>query len=116
MRLVSKIIALLFALLFAWAAFLQHNDPDPSLWYSFYGVAAIACLLFLFNRFQRILGILLGVVYLAGTLWIWPDNFEGVEIGNGDLDNVERGREALGLLIAAVVMFFLAWQAKGKKS
>ena len=116
MRLLSKIVALLFTLLFGWAAFLQNNDPDALLWYSFYGVAAIACLLFFFNRFQRILGFLLGVVYLAGTLWIWPEKFEGVEIGEGNIENVERGREALGLLIAALIMFFLAWQAKNKKA
>ncbi len=116
MRLVSKIIALLFTLLFAWAAILQYNDPDAMLWYLFYGVAAMACLLFFFKRFQSILGILLGLIYLVGTFWVWPDNFEGLEIGKGNIDNVERGREALGLLIAALIMFFLAWQAKNRKS
>ena len=116
MKSISKAVALLFALLFITAAVLQYNDPDTLLWISFYGVAAVACLLFVFKRFSPILGILLGLVYLAGTFWIWPDTFEGVEIGNGDIDNVEKGREALGLLIASIVMFFLAWQAKSKKS
>ncbi len=115
MKRLSKIIALLFALLFAWAAFLQYNDPDAVLWFLFYGVAAITCLLFLFNRFLRILGLLLGLVYLVGTFWVWPEKFEGVEIGTGNIENIERGREALGLLIASLVMFFLAWQAKNSK-
>lgn len=112
MKSVIKAIALIFALLFIVAAVLQYNDPDTLLWVIFYGVAAAACLLFLFDRFQPILGLILGVVYLAGAFWVWPEKFEGVSIGQGDIENIERGREALGLLITAAIMFFLAWKAR----
>lgn len=111
---ISKGVVLIFALLFITSAILQYNDPDALLWISFYGVAAVACLLYLFNRFPPILGLILGLVYLAASIWVWPEKFEGVTIGEGDIENIERGREALGLLIVAVVMFFLAWKARKK--
>lgn len=114
MKAISKGVALIFALLFITAAILQYNDPDALLWISFYGAAAVACLLYLLNRFQPILGLILGLVYLTATLWVWPEKFEGVRIGEGDIENIERGREALGLLIVAGVMFFLARKARKK--
>ncbi len=114
MKSISKGVVLVFTLLFITAAVLQHNDPDALLWISFYGVAALACLLFLFDRFQPILGFLLGLVYLVAAFWVWPEKFEGVKIGDGDIENIERGREALGLLIVAGVMFFLALKARKK--
>lgn len=114
MKSISKGVALLFALLFITAAVLQYNDPDAALWISFYGVAAVACILFLMDRFQPILGLLLGLVYLVATIWVWPEKFEGVKIGNGDIENIERGREAFGLLIVTGVMFFLARKARKK--
>ena len=111
MKSVYRIISLVFTVLFAWAAYLQSNDPDPLLWYLFYGTAAISCLLFFFNRFPYLLGLLLGVIYFAGTLWVWPEKFEGVTIGEGNIENIERGREAMGLAIAMIVRFFLAWRS-----
>jgi hypothetical protein len=104
MALFFKIFSLLFFFLFAWAAVLQWNDPDPYLWYFVYGVASIASLSFYFGKLPIVLSVLLFFVYLIGTILIWPEKFEGVSIGNGAIKNIEQGREALGLLIAAFVM------------
>ncbi|MDH3699605.1 MAG: transmembrane 220 family protein [Flavobacteriaceae bacterium] len=110
MKKFSKILALIFALLFTWAAFVQHNDPDALLWYANYGVAAGACLLFYFDRFHPALGIILAILYLIQTFLVWPDKFEGFTIGEGDIENIERGREAWGLLLSGLFMIFLSWR------
>ena len=117
MKKFSKILALIFALLFIWAAYVQHNDPDALLWYAIYGVAAAACLLFYFDRFHPALGIILAILYLIETVLVWPESFEGFTIGEGDIVNIERGREAFGLLISGLFMIFLTWRRiKGKES
>lgn len=110
-----RIAALAFALLFIFSAIVQYNDPDPFLWIILYVTAAVACLVFFVNRFTVILGLVLGVIYLAGAIWVWPEQFEGVNIGSGDIENIERGREALGLIIVSGVMFFFAWKSRSKK-
>ena len=112
-----KILALVFAGLFIWAAAVQYNDPDALLWYIFYGVAAIASLIFFLGRMKYILAAALCVIYLIGGLWLWPEKFEGVAIGDGDIVNIERAREALGMLIVAVVMLLFALRIRfGNKS
>ena len=108
MKSAFKIFALIMAVLCAWAAYVQWNDPDSILWYAVYGVAAIISLLFAFDRLPSGVAFALSLVYLAGMIWDWPSKFEGVTIGNGDIVNIEEGRESLGLLILAVLMLIYA--------
>ena len=104
MALFFRIFSFLFFFLFAWAAFLQWNDPDAYLWYCIYGLASLASLAFYFGKLPAIIGAILFFSYLIGTFFVRPDTFEGVSIGEGAMENIERGREALGLLFSAVVM------------
>ena len=99
-----KILAIVFAVLFAWAAYVQHNDPDAIRWYAIYGMAALASLLFALNQLKLSWALFLFVFYLGFAIYTWPETFEGVTIGEGDIVNIERGREALGLLVASLVM------------
>jgi hypothetical protein len=99
-----KILGVVFAILFAWAAYVQNNDPDAMRWYAIYGMAALASLLFALNQLKLTWAVFLCVFYLGFAIYSWPEKFEGVTIGEGDIVNIERGREALGLLVAAVVM------------
>ncbi|NNE02973.1 MAG: hypothetical protein HKN52_07390 [Eudoraea sp.] len=108
MTLFFKIFSLLFFFLFAWAAFLQWNDPDAYLWYFIYGIASVASLSFYFRKLPTALSALFFFAYLIGTVFMWPEKFEGVSIGDGAIENIERGREALGLLIAAFAMLVYA--------
>ena len=108
MKTIFKILSLIFTAMFIYAAVVQYNDPDAFLWYIFYGVAAIASLLFFLGKMNYILAAALCVIYLIGALWIWPEKFEGIEIGKGDIVNVERGREALGMLIVSLAMLLYA--------
>ncbi|MEH6681530.1 MAG: transmembrane 220 family protein [Sediminicola sp.] len=117
MKTFFKIFSLVFSILFLWAAYVQYNDPDAYLWYFIYGSAACASLLFFFERLPRIVGLVLFGMYVIAAVLDWPSRFEGVTIGDGDIKNVEEGREALGLLICGVIMLLYVWRAgKGGRS
>ena len=50
-------------------------------------------------------------------IYNWPEKFEGFTIGEGDIVNIERGREAFGVLIAALLMGIYAVRIwKGRTS
>ncbi len=116
MNIFLKILAYLFTGLFAYAAIVQYNDPDATKWYFIYGVAALASLLFALNKLKAYWAIVLSVFYLVLAIYTWPEKFEGVSIGEGDIVNIESGREALGLLIAAIMMGIYALVLKKKAS
>lgn len=108
MKLFFKVFALVFALLFLWAAILQWNDPDSFVWYLIYGGAVIASILFVYGRLPVAMALGFMLAYIVGAVFSWPDQFQGFAIGEGDIDNIERGREAVGLLITAAVMLVYA--------
>jgi len=108
MKNLFKFLSLLFTLLFIWAAYVQYNDPDALLWYAIYGVAAAASLFFYLGKLNFTGAIILCGIYFIATYVIWPEQYEGLTIGNGDIENIERGRESLGLLIVALVMLIYA--------
>lgn len=103
-----KILAVIFALLLLWVVYLQNNDPDALLWYVIYGAAAVGSLLFAFGRLPFLVAALLCLAYLIGGFLSWPETFEGFEIGAGEIENIERGREAIGLLIVSSVFLIYA--------
>ncbi len=108
-------IAVIFTIGFTWSAFLQNNDPDALLWYAIYGLAAVGSLVFALGRLNLRIAALLCVGYLIGGLVSWPETFEGFEIGTGDIINIERGREACGLLIVSAVFLGYALRIRYKK-
>lgn len=104
MKTFLKILAIIFALLFIAAAVVQYNDPDAVKWYLIYGLAALASILFALGRLKFLWALFLFGFFIGFAIYSWPAKFEGVTIGEGDIVNIERGREALGLLIAALAM------------
>lgn len=117
MKTFFKILAIIFTILSIWAAILQNNDPDPLLWYSIYGLAALGSLLFVIGRLNFMVAAILCIAYLLGGFVSWPETFEGFEIGSGDIVNIERGREACGLFIVSAVFLMYAlriWYKKRK--
>lgn len=115
MKNVFKLLAFILALLFLWAAFLQWNDPDAYMWYVIYGIPAVVSILFIFGRLSQGFAFLISIAYLVGMVFAWPDQFEGFTIGNGDILNIERGREAFGLLIIALVLLLYALRLRYTK-
>ena len=103
-----KILAFIFTAMFVYAAVVQYNDPDANKWYAIYGMAAFASLLFGLGKLRLMWSVVLAVFYLGFSFYTWPEKFEGVTIGEGDIVNIERGREALGLLIAGIMMAIYA--------
>ncbi|MBQ4914538.1 transmembrane 220 family protein [Maribacter sp. MMG018] len=114
MRLLYKIIGFLFTLFFAWGAIVQYNDPDAFIWIAVYVFAAIISLLFALDRVKYIIPLILGVVCFIGFVYLYPSDFQGFDLDDGDIKTVELGREAFGLLIIAIVMFFYSFRL-GKK-
>jgi hypothetical protein len=112
MKTFFKILSLLFTTFFIWAACVQWNDPDALLWYVIYGAAALASLLFFFDKLPFWGAIILFGIYLLGVFADWPSHFEGVKIGTGNIKNIEEGRESLGLLINSMVMLLYAFRIK----
>ena len=112
---ILKIFASLFAVLFLVSAGLQYNDPDPYLWYLIYGVAAVASVLYVFDKLPLWLAVLAGLLFIGGGIFSWPAQYEGVTIGGGDINNIEEGREALGLFITSVVFLVYAISISRKR-
>jgi len=116
MKAILKILAVIFTALFVYAIYVQTNDPDPMLWYVIYGVAALASLLFILDKLPYILAVVLFLGYVVACAMMWPEQFEGVAIGEGDIKNIEEGREALGMLITAGIMLIYALNLKKRKA
>ena len=100
-------LAFALTVLFVWAAYVQLNDPDAGLWIALYLAAAVGTFLFAINRIPYWVGFLLAIIYGALAIVYWPEAFEGVRIGSGDIDNIERGRESLGMGITALIFLIL---------
>lgn len=115
MKMFFKVLGIVFTILFAWAVYVQNNDPDASKWYVIYGIAALASLLFVAKRLPSTIAFFLCLAAMVGTNIFWPEKFEGFTIGEGDIENIERGREAWGLLIVAVVMLVYALRIRFEK-
>ena len=106
----KKILAILFGLAFLSFVAMQYNDPDPAVWMVIYGVAAILCFLAAFNKAPHAILWIAVILCVAGGIYMWPEKYEGLSVGGGDIKNIEEAREALGLLLIAVIFigFILA--------
>ncbi len=101
-----KIFALLYGLLCVTSAVLQYNDPDPMMWIIVYAVSALLSFGFALNRVPSVFLLVAGILALCGGFYFFPEQFEGFEIGKGDIKNIEEGRESVGLFIIGVVLLF----------
>ena len=114
MNLLFKILGYLFAVLFTVGAALQYNDPDALVWVIIYGIAATVSLLFAINKIGYILPLVLGVLAFVDFIYLYPSDFQGFDLNDGDIATVELGREAFGLLIISIVMFVFSFRIKIK--
>lgn len=99
----KKTLAILFGFAFLSFVAVQYNDPDPLLWMLVYGFAAVISFLAAFDKMPHRLLWLVLIGFVAGGVYMWPVEYEGVSIGAGDIKNIEEARESLGLFLGAVV-------------
>lgn len=110
MKILFKVLGFLFTVLFLISSVLQYNDPDPFIWIIIWGVAGLISLGFALNEMPFQIPLVAGILAFIGFFYVYPEKFEGFEIGAGDIKNVEEGREAFGLLIIAIVLLTFAWR------
>lgn len=103
-----KSIGIILALLLISFAVMQYNDPDPAVWISIYIAAAALTLLATYGKVPVFVLALACAASLLGAIYVWPEKYEGLEVGGGDIKNIEEAREALGLLLIGLVFFFYA--------
>lgn len=119
MRIINIILSILFVLF----AIVQYNDPDPWLWILIYLFMALISGLAAANIYPSwvIRGGMLGCVIGLGMLL--PDFLDWLNTGaesitqsmKAEQPHIELTREFLGLLICALTLGFLLWQAEGTK-
>jgi len=107
------------ALLFAYAAFLQFNDPDPLVWIAMYGAAALPCLAAAAGRpAPWPVPALVAAIAAVWAIWLativfgdqpTTDMFPDQETTGWVIVDAEEGREMGGLAIVAVGMLALAF-------
>ncbi|MEQ9440759.1 MAG: transmembrane 220 family protein [Cyclobacteriaceae bacterium] len=117
---ITKIVNILLALLFALFAFFQRNDPDPIHWILLYGYVSVMAGLAAFNRYYKPL-LLLGIaIFIAFFLYLTPgiidwfahdDGLVNVQMSDAK-PWIEQTREAFGLLIGLAALVFLWWQQR----
>lgn len=97
-----KSFASIGALLFAWSASLQLNDPDPVRWVVLYAAAAAVCILHLVTRVRSFVPYALAAVAGCWAATLLPGVLEAAA-----LTGTEEEREFLGLGIVAAACLVL---------
>lgn len=103
--------------LFATAAIVQYNDPDPWLWMGIYGAGALCCLLYLAGRLPTALsgfvavGCLLSGLFLAVRIVFGSVPFFDAS-GQEMMGLMEETREMFGFLITALWTGILTWRTR----
>ena len=111
-----------FALLFAFGAAVQWNDPDPLRWILAYGSVAVLCVGAAFGRLSLAPT---AAVFAAGVVWLvlWSPAFPHSSLdaarsfGMSGAPEEEEVREAWGLALLVAwtaVLLFQAWRSRGE--
>ena len=105
------------AALFGFSLAVQYNDPDPGRWMLIYGLAGVACLLFIAGRCYWPLFAAVGAAALAWSCLLAAHSagrvplselFEAFEMKDA---RVEEAREMYGLLIVTAWMAVLTFRS-----
>ncbi|MGE4609219.1 MAG: transmembrane 220 family protein [Myxococcota bacterium] len=91
-----KIFASVAALLFAYSAFVQLNDPDPIRWILLYSCAAVLSAASIFVSIPR--AIFIGLACVAG---LWAATLAPGVVSDGSFTGTEEERELVGLLLVS---------------
>jgi hypothetical protein len=113
---IVRLLGLLGAGAFAFAAYLQHNDPDWPKWVAIYGAASAVCLLIALRRLIKLARLAATLIAVVALVWAGVLAAEVLRVRAFTGNEVER--ETGGLLIVAiflsVVVFFSRKHTKHK--
>lgn len=110
---IMRYIALLFAIVFLWFAYLQLNDPDSLWWVVIYLVPVYVSFRFFLQKKNNELLILLSILYTACALnsYLQISAWEGFFTEGSGMEmktvNQELAREVFGLLICVAAYIIL---------
>jgi hypothetical protein len=112
-RLLFQGLNAILLVLFAAAAAVQYNDPDPALWMTVYGAGAVCCALYAAGRLPVLMARTVALLCLAGALYRLAEILFGPAsfvdpTGQAMMGLVEETRELLGFLLTAGWTGFLA--------
>ena len=109
-----KIISSILALMFLAFVVVQFNDPDPVLWILIYGAMVAVCVLSVFNKYYKMLIVVLAAGYLVYCIILFPGLVQWLKSEDKSLlfDDIakmqhlyiEESREFLGLVICLLVL------------
>ncbi|EJF10226.1 MULTISPECIES: transmembrane 220 family protein [Pontibacter] len=110
----KQILSILLGIVFIVFAALQYNDPDAAIWIAIYLLAAIFSFLVSLNRISQAVLLSAFAAYAVGAVFFWPEKWEGLAIGGGDIKNIEEAREFLGLALTSASMLTFALLNRSK--
>jgi len=106
----------IWSLIFVVFALLQFNDPDPEIWVTIYGLAAIMCALAVLGKFHVPTLLLISTASFIGGMYLFPTSVSDwiiQEWQQADLTmktvDMEEARESFGLLIVSVITGFATY-------
>ncbi|MFK7932790.1 MAG: transmembrane 220 family protein [Saprospiraceae bacterium] len=114
-----KVVHIVLAVLFLLFAVVQLNDSDPYLWFGIYVAVAIAFVLKVFQRFNKILVYALLSFCVVYFLYLSPDFINWLQMGmpsitssmQAETPHVELVREFLGLAICiSALLYLIRWK------
>jgi Transmembrane family 220, helix len=116
---IIRLIHFLLAIIFAFFAIVQYNDPDPFIWIVAYSIVAAISLMGGFNRYfspliySALLCFLCGALYLSPSVLEWYRSSEELmQSMRPDKMFIEETRECLGLWIGVCALFFDVWSSR----
>ena len=119
-RTIVRVFNVLLVGLFATAAAVQYNDPDPALWMAIYGSVALCGILYLGGWLPFWMPTLLSVACVIGALYLLVQVVGGIGFvdptGREMVGVTESGREMLGLLFTAGGAAVVAYQVRRNES
>lgn len=103
-----KYLYLVLTIIFVLFAVLQYNDPDPEIWVSLYGYAAVISFFMFIGKMTNPAWAIIGVLlFVITAIQDWPSTFKGMENAMTIMrPEIERARETSGMLICATTMVF----------
>ena len=105
-----KIFASVVALVFAYSAVVQLNDPDPIRWFLIYGSAAVVSVFSIFGRVPKL--VFVGLASVAG---LWAATLLPGTLSSAAFTGTEEERELTGLVLVVVAGVLLARSGAGTR-